>query len=311
MIAATRIAATLAGTRSLSSLSAADNARSSDDDNTREIAGISDFEYQHIVISDLLRFRDRGVPVDRAGEWHEVIVVSTAVVMHVGGPQISGNGLDRFPQVAHQVRMPVIQAHAHIDPVELVLDQTDERRRAGQRIRNYFHRDLHPNLGGHHDDVLKTTPRGVRPIVAGRWLLGGRHSEMHDQKAVRDAAGDLERRAGLRQGSAAACFVARRVRERADPSAVSDAIEDWRVQRMELQAGVRQPVRQPADCLFVVVIEMRTCGEQFDRVESVRGNAHEVLSRESRVVKQVGRYAETVVSQTTILQGCRLLAPGF
>ncbi len=79
---------------------------------------------------------------------------------------------------------------------------------------------------------------------------------------------------------------------------------------MELQPGVGQPVGESADRLFVVVIEMGTGGEQLDRVESVRRDVYEVLPRQPRFVKQVCRYAETGVSQTTILQGFRLWAPG-
>ena len=46
---------------------------------------------------------------------------------------------------------------------------------------------------------------------------------------------------------------------------------------------------------------MGACREQFDRVESVRSDMHEVLSCEPGLVEKMGRYTETVVSQTMSL----------
>ena len=70
---------------------------------------------------------------------------------------------------------------------------------------------------------------------------------------------------------------------------------------MEFQAGVREPLRQSRHGVDVVVIEMGARREQFDRVEPVRSDMHEVLSCEPGLMEEMGRYTETVVSQTTSL----------
>ena len=98
-----------------------------------------------------------------------------------------------------------------------------------------------------------------------------------------------------------ATWSAARVSARAAPRRTSspDAFEK------EIQACVGQPFGESADHVFVVVVEMRTGGEQLDRVESVRRYMHEVLPRQPRLVKQVRRYAKTMIRQITILQGFR------
>ena len=65
----------------------------------------------------------------RAGVRHEVIVALAAVVVHVRRPEMAGERLDRLAEVAHQVRVAVVEADADVDAVELVFDQPHERRR--------------------------------------------------------------------------------------------------------------------------------------------------------------------------------------
>ena len=70
---------------------------------------------------------------------------------------------------------------------------------------------------------------------------------------------------------------------------------------MQFQTGVREPIRHVRHGLEVVVIEMGARREQFDRVESMRSDMHEVLSCEPGLMKEMGRYTEAVASQTTSL----------
>ena len=58
-----------------------------------------------------------------AHERHEMLVLAAPVVVHVSGPQVARDSLDRFGEIAHQVRVAVVETYADIEPLELVLDQ--------------------------------------------------------------------------------------------------------------------------------------------------------------------------------------------
>ena len=65
----------------------------------------------------------------RAGVRHEMIVALAAVVVHVRRPQMARERLDRFAEVAHQVRVAVVEADADVEAVELLFDQIARARR--------------------------------------------------------------------------------------------------------------------------------------------------------------------------------------
>ena len=48
----------------------------------------------------------------------------------------------------------------------------------------------------------------------------------------------------------------------------------------------------------VVIVEMRTRREDLNGVESMRRDVHQVLARQTRLMKQVSRNPETALSQT-------------
>ena len=98
------------------------------------IAGVSDFEHQDAVVADLLRLHHRRVPVDPAGEGHEVIVGPAAVVVHVRRPQVAGQCLDRFTEIAHQMGVAVVEADPDIHAFEFVLDGLHLTRRLDRMV---------------------------------------------------------------------------------------------------------------------------------------------------------------------------------
>ena len=121
---------------------------------------------------------------------------------------------------------------------------------------------------------------------------------MDDQKAVRKSCGDRKGSTRFSERDGTALFVIGRIRKRPNPLVAFERFKDRRVHRMESQARVRQPFREMLDGDVVVIVEMGTRREDLNGVESMRRDVHQVLARQTRLMKQVRRNPETALSQT-------------
>ena len=61
---------------------------------------------------------------------------------------------------------------------------------------------------------------------------------------------------------------------------------------MKLQARIREPLGKLRSSVVVVIVEVRACCEQLDRLESVRGDVDQVIASEPVFVEQVRGNAE-------------------
>ena len=83
-----------------------------------------------------------------------MVVARAAIVVQVRRPEMPGERFDRFPEVAHQVSVAVIETYPDVDAVQIVFNQLAERCRARQRVRNHLERHLHVDARGDLEELL-------------------------------------------------------------------------------------------------------------------------------------------------------------
>src|SRR5205823_1737204 len=109
----------------------------------------------------------------------------------------------------------------------------------------------------------------------------------------RYATRDLQRRTRLAYGGLPLRLIADGAREnRAPLIAGRQAIRNRRMNAVQREGRVRQPLDEQRDRRRVVVVEMTARREHFDRLEPVRCDGREMIAAESLVVVQVRRDAE-------------------
>ena len=65
---------------------------------------------------------------------------------------------------------------------------------------------------------------------------------------------------------------------------------------MQLDVAFLEPAGQRLDGTVVVIVEMRSRGEQLDGVEALASDLDDVLAREPLVMEQMGGHAEALLS---------------
>jgi hypothetical protein len=73
------------------------------------------------------------------------------------------------------------------------------------------------------------------------------------------------------------------------------------VQRVQFEAGVRQPLGERVDRARIGVVEVRTRGKHLDRVEAMGGDVDQMLAGEALGVEEVRRDAEAPLCHGTII----------
>ena len=89
---------------------------------------------------------------------------------------------------------------------------------------------------------------------------------------------DVQRVLGFGDRLRARVGVGARERQRRAPAAADEALGDRRVNAVQLEPGLRQPLLQVGDRRRVVIVEVRARREQLDRVEPVRRDLQQVLA---------------------------------
>src|SRR5207302_10292462 len=78
-------------------------------------------------------------------------------------------------------------------------------------------------------------------------------------------------------------------------------VDDRRMHRVKREPRVGQPFGELRNGAGIVIVEMRARGEHLDRLEAMAGDIDEVLAAQPRLVKEVGRDAEAMISQPLII----------
>ena len=104
--------------------------------------------------------------------------------------------------------------------------------------------------------------------------------------------GDAKRRFRLTDGYLPARVVRTRRRIARALTGGAESIRDRRVDAVQPQARLLQPLRELSDRGPVVVVEMGSRRKQLDRLEAVAGDLGQVLTAQSLLVIEVCRYAE-------------------
>jgi hypothetical protein len=73
------------------------------------------------------------------------------------------------------------------------------------------------------------------------------------------------------------------------------------VHGVQRHARVIEPLRKRPDCRLIVVVEVRSRGEELDAVEAVRRDVDEVFPVEPLLVKEMRGHAKAQVAHTGIL----------
>ena len=169
----------------------------------------------------------------------EMIVALAAVVVHVRRPQVTGERLDRLAEVAHQVRVAVVETDADVEPVQLFLDEP-RARRARQRIGDHLERHAHVRRAAARD-LLDAAPRGVRLIVVGA----------HAARVGMPRCDTRKRTECVARARAPPAFPRMRALRRPRPRTRSRtapthlpfaALDDRRVHRVQLETRVGEPL---------------------------------------------------------------------
>src|SRR5262245_20425619 len=221
--------------------------------------------------------------------------------MHVCRPQVAADRLDGVAQIAHQIRMPVIEADADVEPFELVLDQLTDRRGARQRVGHHLEGDADLHLTGKRRDFLDAATRRVPLIVGSRYLLAVRNSKMQYQILERNGLRHVQRRCHFSDRRLTPRLIACSNGKGANPLPTADGLDNRRVDRMERQPEVGQPFSQLRRSAWVVVVEMCSSCEDFDGLESVTGDIGQMLACQPAFVEEMSGDAEAVIRQPPIL----------
>ena len=215
----------------------------------RRRAGVGELHQVRAVVADLLHRHQRRVPVDRALVRHEVLVLAAAVVVHVRRDQVLGRGLDRVGDVAHQVRVAEVEADAGVRRVEVPLEHRDQRRRR-RTARSGSPRARPARRAARPARQISSTLRSAGAAV----VVARLRSSPPACRGARPARRTGSRRAICSAASASRTAACRRalsvdgVRVASPPLSPSPKlVGDRRVDAVQRQPGLRQPLRQPLD----------------------------------------------------------------
>ncbi len=115
---------------------------------------------------------------------------------------------------------------------------------------------------------------------------------MDHQVAERDRPRDLKRRQALLHCVLPNRVVRGRRGERGSPLPVPAVLDDWGVDRVQVEPRVAQPAGERINRRLVVVVEVADRGEQLDLAETEFGQLLQVLGRQRPVVVEMRRDAE-------------------
>ena len=115
---------------------------------------------------------------------------------------------------------------------------------------------------------------------------------MRDEHLGGNPARHVQRALGFSHGVRARVRVGARQRQRRAPPAAEEAVGDRRVNAVQLETRVREPLLQVRHRRRVVVIEVRARREQLERFESVRGDLQQMFAAQPLTVVEMRRHAE-------------------
>ncbi len=149
-------------------------------------------------------------------------------------------------------------------------------------------------IGRRHRQRLDALTRRGALVVARRGEVV-RHAEVDDEIAIRDDPGEADGLFRFLHGQHALLGVAGRVREVGAPDALDQAVGDRRVDAVQREARLAQPLAEPRRGGLVAIVEVRARREQLDAVEAPIGDGLQMSAIERRVMEKMGGDPESHV----------------
>ena len=231
----------------------------------------------------------------RAGVRHQMVVALAAVVVHVRGQEMARDGLDGFAEIAHQVRVAVVEADADVEPVELILDEMHQRLRRSTahseslRARRARSRG---SLSRQISSTLRRASSGWLSFAATRSVVGVPRCTTRWRYGTCLAsamAASVSCSAVLRLASSREAFENGSIHLPPLSASTIGACTEW-----SSRPRVGEPFSQFRGRPLVVIVEVRASREELDGLEAVRGDVDQVLAAQPVLVKQMCRDAEAV-----------------
>ena len=149
-----------------------------------------------------------------------------------------------------------------------------------------------PSRLGHPMNLFDAPDRRLAIVVVRRGLLRVRHTEVHDEEREWDDACDVQRGFHLAQRRLSRIGVAKRGGEVALAPAVRKYVGDGRVDGMQVEPGLGQPLLQRIQSRPRRDSRSGFAWRTLRRVESVRRNLEQVRLLQPLFVIQVSRDAK-------------------
>ncbi len=181
--------------------------------------------------------------------------------------------------------MAEVQADARARRVQVPFQQIHQGRGVRQRVRDHLERDPDPDRLREPADLLDAAKRRGAVVLA---PLRRRRPEMDDEDVRRNLPRDVQRGVRFTHRRLPRRAVAHGVRERLAPVIRGrEAFRYGRMNAVERQPRLLQPLRQPRNRRRVVIVEVAPGREHLHGLESVRRNLRQVFPAQPLVVVQV------------------------
>ena len=193
------------------------------------------------------------------------------------------------------------------NPIEVVFDECDERLRRRQRIRNDLQGQPHAGavaISCRVSMLRRAASRLLSP-ASGLATSGTPRCTTRWRNGI--VAGHRQCRLAFRQRASAALVIGQRVRKCLAPLSVVVTRDHRRVNRVEHQACVLQPLRQRSNGDAVVIVEVRARREHLDALKAVGSDLDQVFAIEPLVVKEMRGDAEPRAAHE--IGSCRVARP--
>ena len=184
--------------------------------------------------------------------------------------------LDGFGHVSEDVRVTHVHADAQVGVLETVLENLDQAGAVERLLPMTSSATLTPTASAIPwiSSMLRMADSRWLSSGPGCWATG--HAEMYDEELERDRLRDVQRGRHLVQRRLPRIVVAKGSGEVALRLAVCEHVRDRRVDGMQIEPCLGQPVPQRANRRLVVVVEVASRGEHLDGLEAMCGDLEEM-----------------------------------